>query len=144
MRGSRATPRARPATCAPPTRSSKPRSRSIPRTPALRTRWGELFLATHQNNEAIKLFQEALEIDAAYAPAKIGLAKIAAGRYEEKTREWADQVIDETPDQALEAHLMLARARRSRTAPSRPARKRSTRRSSSPRITTARRSRSTR
>ncbi len=78
--------------------------------PALRTRWGELFVATHQNNEAIRLFEEALEIDPKYAPAKIGLAKIAAGQYEEKTREWAAQVIDETPDQALEAHLLLARA----------------------------------
>ncbi len=78
--------------------------------PALRTRWGELFVATHQNNEAIRLFEEALEIDPKYAPAKIGLAKIAAGQYEEKTREWAAQVIDETPEQALEAHLLLARA----------------------------------
>jgi cellulose synthase operon protein C len=78
--------------------------------PAVRTRWGELFVATHQNNEAIRLFEEALEIDPKYAPAKIGLAKIAAGQYEEKTREWAVQVIDETPDQALEAHLLLARA----------------------------------
>ena len=82
----------------------------FPEDAALRTRWGELFLATHQNNEAIRLFQEALELDPDYAPAKIGLAKIAAGRYEEKTREWAEQVIDATPDQALEAHLMLARA----------------------------------
>ena len=78
--------------------------------PALRTRWGELFAATHQNNEAIRLFEEALELDPKYAPAKIGLAKIAAGQYEEKTREWALQVIDETPDQALEAHLLVARA----------------------------------
>ena len=77
---------------------------------ALRTRWGELFVATHQNNEAIKLFQEALELDADYAPAKIGLAKIAAGRFEERTREWAEQVIDEAPDDALEAHLLLGRA----------------------------------
>ncbi len=77
---------------------------------ALRTRWGELFVATHQDNEAVRLFEEALEIDAAYAPAKIGLAKVAAGRYEEKTREWAQQVIDEAPDQALPAYLMLARA----------------------------------
>ena len=43
--------------------------------PAVLTRWGELFLATHQNDQAIQLFQEALEADAAYAPAKIGLAK---------------------------------------------------------------------
>jgi tetratricopeptide (TPR) repeat protein len=77
---------------------------------ALRTRWGELFAATHQDNEAVRLFEEALELKADYAPAKIGLAKVAAGRYEEKTREWADQVIADTPDEALEAHLMIARA----------------------------------
>ena len=84
--------------------------KEYPEDAALRTRWGELFAATHQNNEAVKLFEEALELDSAYAPAKIGLAKVAAGRYEEKTREWAQQVIDETPDQALEAYLMVARA----------------------------------
>ncbi len=84
--------------------------KEFPEDPALRTRWGELFLATHQNNEAIRLFEEALEIDAKYAPAKIGLAKVAAGRFEEKTTEWAKQVIDETPEQALEAYLLLARA----------------------------------
>ena len=84
--------------------------KEYPQDAALRTRWGELFLVTHQNNEAIKLFQEALELDEPYAPAKIGLAKIAAGRFEEKTREWALEVIDESPDDALEAHLLLARA----------------------------------
>jgi tetratricopeptide (TPR) repeat protein len=84
--------------------------KEYPDDPALRVRWGELFVATHQNNEAEKLFDEALNLDEKYAPAKIGLAKIAAGRYEEKTREWASQVIDDTPDQALEAHLMVARA----------------------------------
>ena len=84
--------------------------KEYPEDPALRARWGELFAATHQDNEAVRLFEEALELDASYAPAKIGLAKIAAGQYEEKTREWAAQVIDETPDQALEAHLLIARA----------------------------------
>jgi tetratricopeptide (TPR) repeat protein len=84
--------------------------KEYPEDVALRVRWGELFLATHQNNEAIRLFEEALELDASYAPAKIGLAKIAAGRFEEKTREWAQQVIDESPDDAVEAHLLLARA----------------------------------
>jgi tetratricopeptide (TPR) repeat protein len=84
--------------------------KEYPEDAALRARWGELFVATHQSNEAARLFEEALKIDAKYAPAKIGLAKIAAGQYEEKTREWASQVIEETPDQALEAHLMVARA----------------------------------
>jgi len=84
--------------------------KEYPEDAALRARWGELFIATHQYNEAARLFEEALELDEKYAPAKIGLAKIAAGRYEEKTREWAAQVIDDTPDKALEAHLMIARA----------------------------------
>jgi tetratricopeptide (TPR) repeat protein len=84
--------------------------KEYPDDPALRARWGELFFATHQNNEAIRLFEEALELDATYAPAKIGLAKVAAGRFEEKTGEWVKQVIDDTPDQALEAYLLLARA----------------------------------
>ncbi len=84
--------------------------KEYPDDPALRARWGELFAATHQNNEAVRLFEEALALDEKYAPAKIGLAKVAAGQYEEKTREWASQVINDTPEQALEAHLMVARA----------------------------------
>ena len=84
--------------------------KEYPEDPALRTRWGELFVATHANPQAVQLFEEALEIDANYAPAKIGLAKVAAGQFEEKTREWAAQVIDAAPDQALQAHLLLARA----------------------------------
>jgi len=83
--------------------------KQYPMDAPLRVRWGELFLATHQNNEAIKLFNEALEIDAAYAPAKLGLAKVAAGGFEEKARDWAMQVIEESPDSSLEAHLLLAR-----------------------------------
>jgi tetratricopeptide (TPR) repeat protein len=76
---------------------------------ALRARWGELFLATHQNNEAVKLFTEALGLDENYAPAKLGLAKIAAGGFEEKARDWANEVIEHSPDSSLEAHLLLAR-----------------------------------
>jgi tetratricopeptide (TPR) repeat protein len=84
--------------------------KKYPDDAALRTRWGELFLATHQSNEAVKLFQEAIELDERYAPAQLGLAKVAAGRFEEKVREIAAAVIDEQPDSSLEARLLLARA----------------------------------
>ncbi len=84
--------------------------KEYPQDAPVRVRWGELFVATHQNNEAVKLFQEALELDAKYAPALLGLAKIAAGGFEEKTREYAKKVIDDAPDQAAGAHLLLARA----------------------------------
>jgi tetratricopeptide (TPR) repeat protein len=82
--------------------------KAYPEDAALHTRWGELFLATHQANEAVELFQEALELDPQYAPAKVGLAKISAGRFEEQAREWVKEVIDDTPDASLEAHLLLA------------------------------------
>ena len=84
--------------------------KEYPQDVPLRVRWGELFVATHQNNEAVKLFQEALELDEKYAPALLGLAKIAAGGFEEKTREYAKKIIDDVPDQAAGAHLLLARA----------------------------------
>jgi tetratricopeptide (TPR) repeat protein len=85
--------------------------REYPEDAAIRVRWGELFLATHQDNEAVKLFQEALEIDPEYAPAMIGLAKISAGRFEERARDWVQEVIDDAPDASIAAHLLLARTR---------------------------------
>ena len=83
--------------------------KQYPMDAPLRVRWGELFISSHQNDEAVKLFREALELDEGYAPAKLGLAKVAAGGFEEKARDWAMQVIEESPDSSLEAHLLLAR-----------------------------------
>jgi tetratricopeptide (TPR) repeat protein len=83
--------------------------KEYPQDPRLRVRWGELFLSTHQNNDAVKLFQEALELDEKYAPAVLGLAKVAASGFEQKAREFAQKVIDDSPDHALVAHLLLAR-----------------------------------
>lgn len=84
--------------------------KAYPDDKALRARWGELFLSTHQNSEAAKLFQESLELDEHYAPAMLGLAKVAAGRFEEKARDLANEVIEKAPESSLEAHLLLARA----------------------------------
>jgi tetratricopeptide (TPR) repeat protein len=82
--------------------------KQYPMDAPLRVRWGQLFITTHQNDEAVKLFSEALEIDESYAPAKLGLAKVAAGGFEEKAREWANEVIDQSPDSSVEAYLLLA------------------------------------
>jgi tetratricopeptide (TPR) repeat protein len=43
--------------------------------------WGRLFLETHQDDDAQKLFREALYIDAANAQAKLGMAHIYARRF---------------------------------------------------------------
>jgi len=79
-----------------------------PEDPRLRTRWGELFVTTHQDNEAVKLFREALEIDPDFGPAKLGLASVSAGRFEEQAREWVEEALQSDADQ-LRAHLLLAR-----------------------------------
>jgi tetratricopeptide (TPR) repeat protein len=75
---------------------------------AVRTRWGDLFVQTHQNNEAVKLYQESLAIDSEYAPALLGLAKVAVGRFESKAREWIAAAL-EISDDNIEAYLLLAR-----------------------------------
>jgi len=85
-------------------------AKQYPMDAALRARWGDLFLETHQNNEAAKLFEESLTLDEHYAPAMLGLASVAAGRFEEKGRDLANQVIEKSPDSSLEAYLLLARA----------------------------------
>ena len=89
--------------------------KEYPQDAGVRARWGELFLVTHQNDEAVKLFQEALELDEHNAAATIGLAKVAAGRFEEKTREFAKVVIERIPT-TRSRRICCWRARRSKTA----------------------------
>ena len=82
--------------------------REYPEDPAVRTRWGRLFLETHQDNDAAKLFQESLELDSAHVPAILGLAEISAERFDDRAREWAEQALDLEPE-SIAAHLLLAR-----------------------------------
>jgi cellulose synthase operon protein C len=79
-----------------------------PEDAGVRARWGDLFVETHQDNEAVKLFREALELDEDHAPALLGLAEVSAGRFEDRAREWVGQVLDTSPNH-IEAHLLLAR-----------------------------------
>lgn len=74
----------------------------------VRTRWGQLYLAAHQDSEAVKLFEESLQLDPDHADAKLGLASVSAGRFEERARELVDEVLAADPAN-LGAHLLLAR-----------------------------------
>lgn len=82
--------------------------KEFPDDPRLRTRWGRLFLATHEANEAVKLFRESLDIDPEYVPAIVGLASVAAGRFEDRARAWVEQALDLDAEN-IEAHLLRAR-----------------------------------
>lgn len=79
-----------------------------PEDPRLRTRWGQLFATTHNEPEAVRLYNEALGIDPAYVPAIVAMAEAAADRFEGRAREWAEEVLD-LDAEAIPAHLLLAR-----------------------------------
>ena len=78
-----------------------------PEEPRARVRWGHLYVATHQEGEAMKLFQEGLAIDPEYLPAKLGMASVLATRFEGKARTLVEEVLEADP-RRFEAHLLLA------------------------------------
>ena len=83
-------------------------AQASPGDAAVRVRWGELFLSTYQVADAEVLFAEALAIDADNVAAKLGLARVALGRFEARAMEIVDNVLAGDPDN-IEAKLLAAR-----------------------------------
>lgn len=79
-----------------------------PESFTVRERWGRLFLATHQADEAVRLFTEALDLNEDYTPARLGIAAVALGRFEDRARTIVEEVLD-GEGRHLEAHLISAR-----------------------------------
>jgi tetratricopeptide (TPR) repeat protein len=73
-----------------------------------RLRWGRLFLTTHQYADAVKLFQEALAIDAKDKGARLAMARVMAERFDGGVRELLKPLLEEDPS-LIEAQLLLAR-----------------------------------
>ena len=63
-----------------------------------RIAWGRLFLETHQHDEALKLFREALNSDATNAQAKLGMAQVFAQRFEGQARALVADVLKQNAD----------------------------------------------
>lgn len=63
-------------------------------TPILLTRWGELYAETHQNDEALKLYQEALEADKNFSFAQVGAASVLVYQYAAQANEYLQPVIE--------------------------------------------------
>ncbi|MGI8961247.1 MAG: hypothetical protein ACR2IV_16065 [Bryobacteraceae bacterium] len=76
-------------------------------SPAIRVEWGGLFLERFNPAEAASLFQEALKIDANYAPAYLGLARVAAKGYDKKALDFAREALQHDP-KLTEAHELLS------------------------------------
>ncbi|MEZ5366994.1 MAG: tetratricopeptide repeat protein [Bryobacterales bacterium] len=78
-----------------------------PKNPELRVRWGYLYLQTHNESEALNLFNEALEIDEKNIGARLGVATVYAERFEGKAKEIVDRVLEEQPEQ-VKGYLLRA------------------------------------
>lgn len=79
-----------------------------PKNPEPRVRWGRFYLERNKREDAAALFEEALAVEADYPPALIGLALVAAGSFDAKSIEFAEQALKKDP-RAYEAHEVLAR-----------------------------------
>jgi tetratricopeptide (TPR) repeat protein len=78
-----------------------------PKDPAMETGWGELFLQTHNNAEALKSFQAALELDENFVPAQLGLAETLIDENPPAAADLAGKALAKDPT-SVQAHLLLA------------------------------------
>ncbi len=79
-----------------------------PKNPEPRVRWGRFYLERNKREDAAALFEEALGVQPDYPPALIGMALVAAGSFDAKSVEFAEQALKKDP-KAFEAHEVLAR-----------------------------------
>jgi tetratricopeptide (TPR) repeat protein len=80
----------------------------FPEDPGVRTRWGNLFRETNQDNEAAKLYQESLGLDPNHVPALVALATIAAESFSEGARKWLADALSRDSENVA---ALLLRAR---------------------------------
>jgi tetratricopeptide (TPR) repeat protein len=78
---------------------------------SLRVRWGELYIDTHQDNEAYKLFAEALKQEPKNAWAQLGAGSVLLGQYSKEANAHLDAVLNDAsapPGARLRAQLLGA------------------------------------
>ena len=100
-------PSGRSASCETPTRRiSSPRTVRPP-IRAINTGWGELFLQTEQNGEALKSFQAVLKADARWTPAILGAAQALADDDPPQAVALAKKALEINPS-SVDAYVFLA------------------------------------
>lgn len=81
--------------------------REQPQSPQVRAEWGHLFSERFQPDDAGKLFNEALQLDPNYAPAFLGLARLASEGYSKQASELANEAL-KRDSRSFEAHELLS------------------------------------
>jgi tetratricopeptide (TPR) repeat protein len=80
---------------------------AAPRDAAIQSAWGELWLETHKNGEALKSFRQALQIDPRYVPALIGSAQALSDDNPPEAIAAAEKALTINPS-SVDAHVFLA------------------------------------
>ena len=78
-----------------------------PANSMVRVRWGRLFLERFNIDDAVKLFQEALELDDKNAQAMLGMALVSAQSFSSKSLELAHKAVEQDPN-LVEGRELLA------------------------------------
>jgi tetratricopeptide (TPR) repeat protein len=78
-----------------------------PKSAPLKTEWGLLFLEHYQPGDAAKLFTEAIAADANFAPAYLGIARVAARGFDKRAPDAAEQALQHDP-KLYQAHELMA------------------------------------
>ena len=81
--------------------------RQQPNSPVVRTEWGKLLLERFNPGEAAKLFQEAIALDANYAPAYLELGRVSAASFDKRAVDYARMSIARDP-KLVEGHELMA------------------------------------
>ncbi|HXC59847.1 MAG TPA: tetratricopeptide repeat protein, partial [Steroidobacteraceae bacterium] len=80
---------------------------AAPRDAKPRVRWGRMFLAAGQYNDAAKLFDEAMQIDKRDWGAMLAQTRMMAERFDGEVGEQLASILAEQPNQ-IEPHLVAA------------------------------------
>ena len=83
-------------------------TKADPDDASLKAEWGSLMARKHNPADAQALFQEALQINNHNTEAMVGMAGLAADRFEGRAAEWLKRALDVNPNLA-DARLLVAR-----------------------------------
>ncbi len=81
---------------------------AAPQDPSVKTRWGYLYNETGQVQDAIGLFQEALDINPDYEPAKIGIAAAVTSQFRGDVQNQLYNILEDNPEN-IRAMLIIAK-----------------------------------
>ena len=84
----------------------------FPNDASVRLRWADLFMQTYQYQDALRLFEEALELQPENSFARVGLARVLVERFESDAKKHIEHVLNNKtalPGARYQAMLLMAR-----------------------------------